>query len=130
MPAPIIVIDGAMPYGTAVITINAVTYIADDINVTRAVDEATDRKATGAPNRARSTAGFDTMSMTLQAPSGTSGYPVFGGTFTLTLDDNYGAELWRIDPINIQQSNDPTQIRKLPVTAKKVYNGSVTLIYA
>lgn len=128
MPVPVIVLDGGMPYGTATVTINSVTYIADDINITRAVDAANDRKATGAPNRSRYTAGFDTLSMTLQSPTGDpAGFPQFGGTFTATFDSNYGVETWVIDPVNIQQTNDPTQIRKLPITAHKVYNSITTI---
>lgn len=127
MPVPVIVIDGAQPYGTPATTINSTTVILDDINLSRAFDTATDRKATGAPNRARYTAGFDTLTATAQAPSGTNIAFTFGSTFTALLDDNYGTETWVIMPVNVQASNDPTQVRKLPITAAKVYNSITTV---
>jgi len=131
MAVPIITIDGAMPYGTQTILVsNGQTYTLDDFTVTRPVTKATDNKNTGAPNRRRSTAGWITWSGTIQCPSGTNLYPKFGDTFTLTLDDNYGAELFDFDPVNIVQSNDPGAVRKLPVTGNKVYNGSVTTVAA
>lgn len=127
MPVPIIVIDGAQPYGTPTTTINSVTVILDDINLSRAVDNAEDRKATGAPNRARYTGGFDSLTATAQAPSGTNIAFTFGSTFTMLLDDNYGTETWVIMPVNVTASNDPTQVRKLPITARKVFNSITTV---
>ena len=128
MAAPVIVLDGSQPYGTSTVTINGSVVIMDDINITRAVDNAEDRKANGAPNRARYTAGFDSMTATAQAPSGTAITFKFGDTFTLLVDDNYGTETWVIMPVNVQQTNDPTGVRKLPVTCRKVYNVTVTTV--
>lgn len=126
MAVPVIWIDGAQPYGTPTCTINATVVILDSISISRGMDVAEDRTRTGAPNRQRGTTGFDTMTATAQAPSGTNIPMKFGDTFSMLFDDNYGTELWVCGPVNIEASNDPTQIRKLPITARKVYNGSVT----
>lgn len=127
MAVPISVIDGAHSYGTQLITFSASgAYIADNFTINRGVSVAQDRTRTGAPQRQRMTADFDTFSATLQAPSGSAGWPQFGETFTLTCDDKYGAELFVIDPPQVEYNNDATAIRKIPVTGHKVYNGSVT----
>lgn len=126
---PVIVIDGGMPYGTQIITAsNGQSYTLDNFTVSRASTVATDNKNTGAPNRWRETAGFDTWSGTLQAPTTAAGYPKFGDTFSLTVDDNYGSELWTFSPVNYDASNDPSQIRKINVSGRKVYNGAVTTV--
>jgi hypothetical protein len=131
MAVPIIVLDGSgQSYGTDGITTNtALALILDDISFQRAVDVATDRKSTGAPNRWRSTAGFDTLTATAQIPSSGT-LPKFGDYFALTIDANYGSETWVFDPISLTKSNDPTQMNKLPITCKKAYNGNPTVINA
>lgn len=126
MAVPTHVIDGAHAYGTQLVVTAAGSFIADNFTVNRGVQKAQDRTRTGAPQRQRKTADFDTFSATLQAPSGSSAWPKFGDTFTLTLDDNYGAELFSFDPVIVENNNDATAIRKMPVTGDKVYNGSVT----
>lgn len=124
--APTFVIDGTHGYGTQVVTINGTQFILDDFRVNRAVEKAQQRTAAGAPQKQRFTAGFDAGTATCQIGSGTSGYPKFGDTFTVTVDDNYGAEIWVLNPVNIDQNNEATAIRKLPISFDKVYNGSVT----
>lgn len=120
------VLDGAHAYGTQLIVVASGSFIADNFTVNRAVQKAQDRTRTGAPQRQRMTADFDTFSATLQAPSGSAAWPKFGETFTLTLDDNYGAELFVLDPPQVEYNNDATAIRKIPITGNKVYNGSVS----
>lgn len=127
MAVPTHVLDGAHAYGTQLLTFSSAgAYIADNFTVNRGVQTAQDRTRTGAPQRQRMTADFDTFSATLQAPSGSASWPKFGETFTLTVDDNYGAEIFVLDPPQVEYNNDATAIRKIPVTGHKVYNGSVT----
>jgi len=129
MPVPIIVIDGAQPYGTTSPTVsNGQTYILDSFTPSRPVNVATDRKPNGAPNRKRVTEDFATFTAVIQAPTGTSNWPKAGDYFTYTQDDNYGAETWYFDPIVATFDNDPGAIRKINATGHKAYNGNPTTV--
>lgn len=127
MGAPTIVSDGTTAYGTQLLSINGASYIADDFRVARPKEIAEDRTQAGAAQHWRATEGFGTGSATLQAPSGTA-YPKFGDTFTITVDTNYGAELFAIMEVQIEQNNEATAMRKLPVTFRKVLSGAVTTV--
>lgn len=129
MPVPIVVYDGAQPFGTTSPTVsNGQTYIMDSFTPSRPTAVATDRKANGSPNRWRSTADFDTFTAVLQAPTGTANWPAFGDYFTYTQDDRYGSETWVFDPITATFDNDPGSIRKINATGRKAYNGNPTTV--
>lgn len=127
MAAPRIVIDGLAGYGTQLLTINGVTYTADTFQVQRPVEEAHDRDQLGRPARSRYTAALGTGTATLQAPSGTSGWPKFGDTFSITVDDNYGSETFVLMPVENDSDNETGNIRKMPITFKKVINSITTV---
>ncbi len=127
MPAPTQITDGAAVYGTQVITISATTYIAEDIRIERPVLEAHDKTRLGLPKNSLYTTDLASGTMTLQAPAGTSGRPAFGATFTMTVDDQYGSETWVLMPLGYQADNNPTDLRKMPVSFRQVIN-SIAII--
>lgn len=129
MAAPSIAIDGTQSYGSYSIALSGgTTFIFDDVKITRAVEEASDMGITGLPARARYTAGRAEGTATLQI--GTSGVrPQFGETFSQAFDTaGYGTELWVVMPVDFEASSAPGEIRKAPITFKKVYSGSVTTV--
>ena len=117
-----------MDYGSQVVTISTVDYIADDIQISRTVSYVDDTDENGNPRRRRATAGRDTISMTLQLATSSTAYPQHGAAVTLTVDSaGYGAETFQLDPVGHMESSDPGEIRKLKVTGwKKV--GTVTTV--
>jgi hypothetical protein len=129
MAVSTIVLDGAMSYGSQTVTINAVNYILNNVKVARQVKEANDENAVGAPSRNRYTKGVDELTAELQLETGSTAYPQFGQTFTLTLDSNYGSETWIVMPVDAEQSNSSGEIRVAPLRAKKATNpSSVTTV--
>ena len=129
MSVPKMYLDGTMAYGSRTITTTtgAVTYIASNIKVDRPTTEAIDEHADGTPGRRRETAGVATLTAELQLATSSTAYPVFGDTFTTTLDSNYGSETWVISPVPHEEDNKPGSIRVVNITAKKVIN-SITLV--
>lgn len=129
MAAPKIITDGQMAYGSRLLTIGAITYKANNFNVTRPVTEAKDSNPDGTPGRRRATADWAEFNAELQLPTGLTAYPGFGDTFTVTVDNaNYGAETWVLDPVPHSESNGEGEIRVVRVTGKKVLNGSITKV--
>lgn len=126
MASPSYYTDGSPAFGTTTITISATTYVAEQITINRPVAEAEDFTALGIPNRKRVTALRANGTMTIQASSGSAGKPVMGSTFSMTVDDNFGAETWVIKEVGVEQSNDAGTLRKIPVTFDKVVN-SITV---
>lgn len=128
MAAPSIVLDGSMPYGTFTVTINSQPYILNNINIDRPETEAMDRTTIGKPQRQRWTADVATLTAEAQYPSSGTTVPIFGQTFTLTVDPAYPSELWMVLPQNYVATNGEGDIRVIPLRAKKVLNGSVTTV--
>lgn len=126
MPVPNGYLDGTMQYGTSPVTINAVTYILNNISVDRPSTEAKDQNSVGSDQRRRVTATNPTLSAELQLATSSTTRPKFGDTFSVTLDSNYGSETWALDPVNYEADNGPGNIRVVKITAQKVINGSVT----
>jgi len=122
-----IVLDGTMAYGSQTVTINAVTYIANNIQISRGKDEVIDTGATGIPTRRRATETLATISCELQLATSSTAYPKFGQTMTLTVDSNYGAEDWVLDPVNHTETREAGDIRVLNITGVKKM-GTVTTV--
>lgn len=114
-------------FGTATITINATTYLAENISISRPVAEAEDFTAIGKPQRKRVTALRANGTATFQADGGTAGKPKMGDTFSVTFDDNFGSETWVIKEVPVEQSNDAGSLRKYTVAFDKVIQ-SVTVV--
>ena len=127
MSVPGSVLDGSPGYGSRVLTFSTSgAYIAENIDVQRPVSTASDRHTDGTPNRSRYVVDFISGTCTLQAPSGASGWPQFGETFVTTFDSNYGAETFVIMPVPYAETNDPSTLRKINVTFRKVNTGTIT----
>lgn len=126
------VLDGVnIGYGTFVGTFSqSGNFIVENFNVTRPVQTARDRKTDGEPNRSRYTQDFCAATATLQAPSGTTGWPVFGETMTVTVDSNYGSETWIVMPIPYTATNEATALRKINVTLEKQNTTTLTTVAA
>lgn len=128
MPVPGSILDGSPGYGSRLLTFStAGAYLAENISISRPFSEATDLKTTGEPNRSRYTQGKATMTATLQAPSGASGWPQAGETFTATFDSNYGAETYVVMWVPYEETNDPGSLRKINIEARKVINSITTV---
>lgn len=128
MPAPRIVVDGSQSYGSPVVTINGVAYQLNNINVERPETKAMDRDGLGRPQRQRWTADVATLTAEAQLATSATAYPAFGLTFNLTVDTNYGSELWVVMPQNYVATNGEGDIRVVPIRAEKVLTGSVTTV--
>lgn len=126
MSSPTFYTDGTPAYGTQTITINATTYLAENITINRPVAEAEDFTANGTPARKRVTALRANGTMSLQASAGTAGKPQMGQTFTLTSDDNFGAETFVLKEVGVEENNDAGTLRKMPVTFDKVVSSITT----
>lgn len=126
------VIDGAsVGYGSLLITFSVSgEYLAENFAVNRPVSTARDRKVTGEPNRSRYTVDFIGGTATLQARSGSAGWPKFGETFTVTVDDNYGGEIFIMMPPPFEASNDPSSLRKIAITFEKQNTSTLTTVAA
>jgi hypothetical protein len=127
MSVPNIVLDGVMAYGSQTVTINSVTYIANNVQISRGKDEVIDTGATGIPTRRRATETLATISMELQLATSSTAYPKFGQTATLTVDANYGAEDWVLDPVNHTETREAGDIRVLNITGVKKM-GTITTV--
>ena len=127
MAVPNIVLDGAMAYGSQTVTINSVTYIANNIQITRGKDEVIDTGATGIPTRRRATETLATISLELQLAASKTAYPKFGQTLTLNVDANYGSEDFVLDPVGHTETREAGDIRVLNITGVKKM-GTVTTV--
>lgn len=117
---PVSVIDGTPGYGSKVITFsNAGAFLAENITPSRPVQTARDRTTNGAPQNSRYTRDFESFTAVLQAPATFGGWPQFGERATVTLDDNYGPEIWILMPPEVPLSNDPSTLRKINITMHK-----------
>ncbi len=129
MPVAALILDGSMPYGSISITAsNGVAYILEEFTVDRSSTKADDNNAVGSPQRRRATHDRSTFTAVMQLATSGTARPGFGDTFTVTVDSNYGAELFTFDPVPTTYTNDPGDIRKVRVTGWKVVSGSITKV--
>ena len=128
MSVPNIVLDGVMAYGTqSVAFAGGGTFIANNIQITRGKDEVIDTGATGIPTRRRATETLATISFELQLATSSTAYPKFSSEVTLTVDANYGAETWVLDPVNHSETREAGDIRVLNLTGVKKM-GTITTV--
>ena len=116
-----------MAYGSRTVTINAVTYIANNIQISRGKDEVIDTGSTGIPTRRRATETLATISCELQLATSSTAYPKFGQTMTLEVESNYGSEDWVLDPVNHTETREAGDIRVVNITGVKKM-GTVTTV--
>ena len=130
MAAALRVLDGTQAYGTPVITTvtAAVAYQLNNISISRPVTEAKDYDENGMPGRARYTGDVAELTAECQLATSSTTPPVFGDTFTLTVDAAYGSETWIIMPSDYSATNGAGDIRVVPLRARKSINGAPTLV--
>ena len=129
MPTTICV-DGSQQYGTPTITTTtgAVAYKLNNLAINRPISEALDHTATGQPQRQRFTAEVATLTAEAQLATSSTVLPIFGDTFSLTVDVAYGSELWIITEVDVARSNEAGAITVVPIKCKKALNGAPTLV--
>ncbi|MEM6884780.1 MAG: hypothetical protein AAF571_07080 [Verrucomicrobiota bacterium] len=112
--------DGSIPYGSRVITINLVTYVADNIEVQRPTKEILRTDEVDEPSGAVTYADFVTGSATLQMATSSTAMPPLGQTFTETFDTTVGSETFIIK--NVSQPFEKGGERKVSIEFRKAYN--------
>ncbi|PAW76820.1 MAG: hypothetical protein B9S32_13865 [Verrucomicrobia bacterium Tous-C9LFEB] len=88
--------DGSIPYGSKVLTIATVTYVADSIKVSRPSKVIERTNEIDEPSGQVIIGGFVTGDATLQLATAATAYPPLGSEFTITLDTVIGAETFII----------------------------------
>jgi hypothetical protein len=86
--------DGSIPYGSKVLTIGAVAYIADDINVSRPSKKISRTNQIDEPAGSVNYDDFATFTATLQLATTSTVPPAKGATCTVTFDATTGSETW------------------------------------
>lgn len=122
-----ILLDGQMAYGSRTVTIGGVAFTINNIRISRPSTEVMDDDTVGGPQRRRETHGLSELTGELQLATSSTQRPVFGATWTMTVDAAYGAETWVISPGEYEEDNQPSNIRVATIKAKKVIN-SITLV--
>lgn len=107
--------DGTVQYGSRVVTINAVAYVADNIEITRPTNIIERTQEAGEPSGWVAVPGFPTGTATLQLASGATVIPTLGLTFST--DFGAGAETWAIVEVGQPEAKDAE--KKVNITFRK-----------
>lgn len=114
--------DGSVPYGSQVVTIGGVAFVAEQINVTEPSNIIERMDELGVPSGQVIIAGFVNGTAVLQLATTSTQLPTFGATFTLTRPGTpavtYGAVLSEIGEAYAQ-----TEALKVNVSFRKRYGG-------
>ncbi|MBM3758409.1 MAG: hypothetical protein FJW38_31105 [Acidobacteria bacterium] len=92
--------DGTVQYGSYVLTINSVAYIAESLNCSRPTKIIERLNELGEPNGQVVVRNFETGTAVLQLASGSTAWPTLGLTFTVTLESAFGSEVFIITEIS------------------------------
>jgi hypothetical protein len=93
--------DGSIPYGAgAVITINAVGYIPESVEIQRTTQAIERRNADNEPSGSVGVADFVKGTATLQCASTSTAIPLIGLTFSYTDDSGVGAETMIVEQVS------------------------------
>lgn len=111
--------DGTIPYGSKVLTIGGVIFIADDIQVSRPSKKISRTDQLDEPSGSVNYEDFHSFTATLQLATTATVPPAKGATCTVTFDDVYGSESWFVFDINQPFQKD--QETKVQVTMHKDY---------
>lgn len=93
MPANPAINDGSVYYGSVVLTINAVTYVADDFEITYPTKIIERTNEFDEPEAQVAVPGFVTGSATLQLETSSTAVPTVGQTFTHNAVDYFISEV-------------------------------------
>lgn len=113
--------DGSFPYGSRVITIGAVTYIADNIEFNRTTKFVANTDENDEPNGGVLVPDFERGSATLQLAASTTVVPALGATFAEKFDPNdLAATTWYITEVG--KPEEKGGINKVRISFNKKYN--------
>lgn len=128
MAYPSVILDGSAPYGSVTLTFSGgTTAIADDFSIDQPYATAEDNTVNATPNRLRATRQRMTGSATLQSPSGTTARVAPGETFSITFDSGVGSKTFCVYTVGWTVNNEPTSMRKFPITFFEVINTITTV---
>ena len=113
--------DGTVRFGSRVLTINSITYIAESFEVSEPTFKVERRSELGAPNGKYIGEDFVTGSATLQLAASTTAIPALGLTFaTKPRDADAATTTFILTEIGIPEAQG--DISKVPVKFDKKYN--------
>jgi hypothetical protein len=112
--------DGTVQYGSRVLTVDTIAYVADNCSVTRPGKTIERTNELDEPTGQVSYAGFVTGSATLQLATGSTVIPELGDEFSTTWVTSLGAETFYLDSITQAETNSAE--KKINVTFRKKYN--------
>lgn len=109
--------DGALPYGSRILTINAITYIAENVEITRPTQNIQRRDELNEPSGAVYVDDFATGNATLQLAAATTAVPTIGQTFTATFGS--GSETFVLTEVGQPESQG--EAKKVSVNFSLTY---------
>jgi hypothetical protein len=112
--------DGSIPYGSKVLTINSVAYVAENFDVTRDAKTIDRENEVGEPSGQIGIATVPTATATLQLATTSTVQPLQGNTCSVTCDSVIGAETWIVWTTSRVFAKDEAQ--KITVTFRKQIN--------
>lgn len=120
--------DGTVQYGsrdldivTSITSTAAIgTYVADNVNVTRAVNKIKRTDKVGSPSGSVGVSGDITGTATLQLANSSAKEPVGGNAFSVTLDSTIGTEVFVIQDVTRAESKEAE--KKINITFEKKYS--------
>ena len=92
--------DNTVQYGSIVLSINSVNYVADSFSVQRPTNALERRNELNEPNEQVLIRNFETGSAVLQYASGDTPDPALGKTFTVTLNTVIVAETFIVSEVS------------------------------
>lgn len=113
--------DGTVPFGSRVLTINSVTYVAENFEVKEPTFNVERRNEINQPNGQYIDADFITGSATLQLATSSTAIPANGDTFaTKPRAADVSTTTFVLTEIGIPEEQGG--IKKVPVQFRKKYN--------
>ena len=105
MATPTIILDGVMPYGTSVLTINSIAYNVEDEKITPEWKTAESLTVTGGPDRMKWQKMRYKYDATLQLATDSTAYPIAGDTFTRAVSGETSAVPFVVIDVPIERNN-------------------------
>lgn len=112
--------DGTVQQGSRVLSIDSVSYIAENIEVTRPTQIVERRSELGAPNGQAQIDDFVTGTATLQLATGATVIPENGDTFATTFVTAIGSETFFLSEVG--QPETQGEAKKVNISFRKKYN--------
>lgn len=113
--------DGTVPFGSRVLTINAVTYVAENFEVSEPTFKVERRDEINAPNGQYIGPDFINGSATLQLATSSTAIPALGDTFaTKPRAADVANTTFAISEVGIPEEQGA--IKKVPIKFVKKYN--------